>query len=489
MSEEQKSPITRFVEWIDSRFGFSNTILRPGPKYTFTPTYWLGGLAFLVFMLQGVTGAILLMFYTPSTDAAYELTSKMISSVPFGALLQTVHLYGGYAMIILALIHFLRCYFEGVYKKPRELMWMVGMLMGLCTLFMGFTGYILPWTVISGCAAHISLGIIDYLPPQIAGPLKTAIIGIGTDEEILRRFCAYHVVILPAAIFLLFLIKLHMFEVHGPAEPVTPKHHLPDDAFERRPWFPDVLVYLLMQGLVFIAVLLLISALFPLVLPPKFSMEAAASVHPEPEWYFMWMYTLLRINIFSGTTGVLAVMGMVGIIGLIIFFLPFVDRSEARHPLERPVATTLGLIGIAEFIILIVWGYMTPGENLPTEQAVLVLGLPALIIALVCKYYFDRILVERGIRTPKKFAFEFLNFIAKRKYLSIVVFSFLVSMTACTAAGVVSDAAYGNVLSAMVGTVFTGALFFLAFALMYLTDKAASIPMKRKFSPLEMGGE
>ena len=118
----------------------------------------------------------------------------------YGRFLETVHLYTAYAMIMLAFMHMMRGYFVSVHKKPREVMWIVGMVMGFVTLGFGFTGYLLPWTVVSKSATDVGIGMIDALPQPLSSFLSFLIVGAGGDATELLRFYDLHVVVLPAVL-------------------------------------------------------------------------------------------------------------------------------------------------------------------------------------------------------------------------------------------------------------------------------------------------
>jgi len=445
MASEEKGAIYRIVDWIDSRFGFSRTILRPAPRYSLSPTYWLGAIAFVVFLLQGVTGILMMQYYVPSPDKAYESTMQIVSSVSYGLFIETVHLYGAYAMIFLAFLHLVRGYFVGVYKRPRELMWIVGMVMGLAALAMGFTGYLLPWTVISKSAVDVSIGLINNLPDPIRGMIVYIIAGTGSDEELLIRFFSFHVVVLPVIIILCFAIKLHMFEVHGASEPLS------EEADKREvKWFPDVLVYLLMLSFVFLSVLFAISAIFPVEFPPKFSPEVAAQYAPQPEWYFLWMYQILKIPIFEGKTGVQAALALIMLIALVVTFLPFIDRSEKRNPMERPFATTIGVIAVVEIVILTIWGALTPGKGVSLVDAIIILGLPILIIGLISRAVYLRYQHVKALRMPKKFAWEFVEASTSSNLLLFFAMSFFIAVGSCSISMITMST---NLFSAIMNTI------------------------------------
>jgi quinol-cytochrome oxidoreductase complex cytochrome b subunit len=374
----------RFVEWVKSRFGLRTNALRPVPEYSMNPLYWLGALTVIAFGLQVLTGLLMMIYYVPTVDQAYSSTQFIISNVPLGSLLETVHLYGAYAMILLALLHLFRGYFVSVQKRPREMMWVIGMLMGLTVMGFGLTGYLLPWTVVSKSATDVSIGMLSFLPAQV-GPIITFLVaGDGSSSAELTRFFDLHIVVLPAALLSLLALKMFLFEAHGAAEPVTGER----DSREV-PWFPTVYLYFAMLGCIFIAIIFVASALFPINLPAQFSPQAASSYVPQPEWYFLWIYQILKFASFEGS-GIYYALGAVTILLAVLVVLPFFDRGGERDPRRRPLYTTIGSIVVAELILLTVWGLLTPGQIIPDAEAVEVTGTVALAIALTSAFVLKK---------------------------------------------------------------------------------------------------
>ncbi len=368
----------KLFNWVDSRLGLNHTILRPAEAFSLKPSYWLGGLAVLAFLIQAVTGSLMLLYYVPTVDGAYSSTMYIFGSVPLGQLLETIHLYGAYAMVLLVFAHLMRGLFASVHKKPRELMWMVGMLMGLVVLGFALTGYLLPWTVVSKSATDVTIGMLSFLPAELGPILKFLIAGAGSDAEELQRFFDLHVVVLPAVLMLLVAAKFYMFEVHGPAKPTS------GTSYEngKVQWFPNVLLYLTMVGSIFLGILLVISAVFPLSLPPRFTPEAASLSVPQPEWYFLWLYQILKFSAFEGS-GIQYALGMITAILLFLIFLPFLDRGRERNPAARPIFVTAGIVATVELVVLAVWGYLTPGKVISDSEALTVtLGTAAVTAAM-----------------------------------------------------------------------------------------------------------
>ena len=380
--EENRSGLARLAKWFDSRLGLSYPMLRPAPQYSINPFYWLGALTVVAFVIQGITGIIMMLYYVPSPTQAYATTQFIFQNVPYGRFLETVHLYTAYAMIVLAFMHMMRGYFVSVYKKPREVMWVVGMLMGFVTLGFGFTGYLLPWTLVSKSATDVGIGMISALPTQVSSFLTFLIVGSGGDAAEMLRFYDLHVVLLPAVLLVLLAVKMYMLESHGISEPQSGKEVAPQKN-RLIPIFPDVTMYLVELAMLFGIGMLLISAFFPLNLPPEYSAAAAAGYTPQPDWYFLWIYQVLKISIFEGGNGLPIALSVITLIMVVLVILPFIDRGETRSIARRPVFVTLGAIFVVEVATLAYWGLKTPGKIIPVEQAVLVLGGTALIVALV----------------------------------------------------------------------------------------------------------
>jgi quinol-cytochrome oxidoreductase complex cytochrome b subunit/uncharacterized membrane protein YciS (DUF1049 family) len=345
--------------------------------YAINPFYWLGALAVTAFVIQGVTGVIMMLYYIPTPTQAYSSTQYIFNTVPYGRFLETVHLYTAYAMIMLSFMHMMRGYFVSVQKKPRELMWVVGMLMGFVTLGFGFTGYLLPWTVVSKSATDVGLGMISALPSGISSFLTFLIVGAGSDSTTLLRFYDLHIILLPAVLLVLLAAKMYMLETHGVSDPVT-------GASEKKrrliPVFPDASVYVLELAALFGAGMLIISILFPLNLPPQYTPQLAGTYTPQPDWYFLWIYQLIKISAFE-TAGLKVALSAVTVIFILLIILPFIDRGNKKRFGERRVYISLGAIFVAELIALTYWGLVTPGQIISNEQAALVLGGIAIAVA------------------------------------------------------------------------------------------------------------
>jgi len=382
MAEENSAgdgPGVRFIKWLDSRLGLNYQLLRPVPQYSINPFYWIGALTLVAFTVQAVTGIILLIWYVPDVSTAYSSTQFIFNYVNYGTFLETVHLYGAYAMILLAFMHMMRNYFVSSHKKPRELMWVVGMLMGFVTLGFGFTGYLLPYTIAGVDATNVGLGLLAPLPTFLQTLIKDilgATNGLNTTE--LVRLYDIHIVLLPAVLLLLLFGKMYMFETHGAAKPDKP---LTERQKSVIPFFPDATVYLLELSALFGAALLLIAAAFPYHLPAEYSITAPSTA-VKPDWYFLWMYQLLKVQAFEGTTGLMLGLTVITLIFVGLFVLPFVDRGGERRLANRPKFVLLGIIFVVEIAVLTYWGEISSVADVTDEQAAFVLGGVALVVAV-----------------------------------------------------------------------------------------------------------
>ncbi len=447
----------RIIGWIDNRIGLSASVLKPVPEYSLSPLYWLGALMVVAFFVQGITGVLMLLYYVPSVDQAYSSTLFIIENVPLGWLIETLHLYSAYAMVLLAFMHLMRQYFVSAQKRPRELMWVVGMLMGFVVLAFGLTGYLLPWTVVSKSATDVAVGMLGFLPGQLGATARFLVAGSGSDASELLRFFALHIVALPAVLLILLGGKMYMFEVHGAIEPPAGVR----SGTRSIPWFPDALLYLAMICSVFLAFLLAASILFPLSLPPQFSPETAASFTPQPDWYFLWLYQILKFVSFEGT-GIIFALIAVPIIFAVMTLLPFFDKGKERRLGQRPVYVTIGLIMVAELILLTIWGYMTPGQVISDLQAILVIGGTALVIVILSWAMYRR---RKQVKPASSSSGSLSAAVLERLPILTIVFALLLAMASVTIASsvdLVSSSSSNPLLLASSLVLSAFSLYFMA---------------------------
>lgn len=199
--------------WLDERLGLTaiyNIVLdRNVPKVNWW--YTLGSASLFLFLLQGVTGIFLAVYYVPSPDHAYESIEYIMNGVTFGWLIRGIHHWGASLMVLTVFLHMLRTFYYAAYKYPRELTWVTGVILLLATLGMGFTGYLLPWNQRAYWATTVGTEIAGTVP--IIGDFILRVLRGGSDLSgvTLARFFAVHIWFLPALIAL--LIGLHIYLV------------------------------------------------------------------------------------------------------------------------------------------------------------------------------------------------------------------------------------------------------------------------------------
>ena len=318
--------------------------------------YSTGSTVLFVFILQAVTGVCELFFYVPTVDHAYVSLSFLRTSVPFGWLIHNLHFWGATAMVVLVLLHVTQNYVWGAYKNPRQLTWMLGVILFLLTLAMMFTGSPLPWDEKGYWAVEVGTGIAGMTP--LAGDLAKRLLqgGQTMGQLTLSRFFILHVAILAGALATFILIHLVAFRRQGSAGPWS-------EAKRQRtgPFWPDQVWKDLVVACVVFVVLVALSAFRP----PAYTGAADAmdpSFTPKPEWPFLFLYQALKL--FSGPAEVAVALGLPLVLTLLMLAWPFLDRRPERNPARRPGAMALYLVVLAVIIALGVQGGLSrPGAG------------------------------------------------------------------------------------------------------------------------------
>ncbi|MEM0272563.1 MAG: cytochrome bc complex cytochrome b subunit [Thermoprotei archaeon] len=364
--EKATDPMDYIWRWIEDRTGLKRLILKPQPEFTlFNPHYWLGALAVIAFAVQAVTGFLLMINYVPlyrtlptgAENLAWESVNNIIHNVPYGSLVASMHLYGAYAMVIIAFVHLVRNFLVGGYKKPRELMWILGIILGFITLLYAFTGYLLPMNTVSYGATSVGVQLASYFPGWIGKVVPSILKGAVFPDDTLNRFFAFHVVLLPILFIIVLGAKIGLvFEAHGASGPV-------EVSVERGPrnrkvnWYPRLIWYSLVLTLFYLAALFIISAVFPISAGTEYT-GGSLGANILPDWYFVWTDIVLRASFFSNQYVLDGLLTMLGVI-LLLALIPWVDRSPARHPAQRPLISILFVALIGELFALTVYGYLT----------------------------------------------------------------------------------------------------------------------------------
>lgn len=330
---------SRLYQWIDHRLKLKpleQTLLNEPIPGGASWNYIFGSATLFLFGLQALTGMFLMVYYVPSTDHAYDTVQYIQQEVWGGWFVRGLHHWGASAVMMAIGLHMLQVFFDGAYKRPRELMWVVGIILLAIMLGFGFTGYLLPWDQNAYWATQVGINMVGSVP--LIGDFLVKFLRGGETLGALTisRFFAIHVAFLPAAI--VFGIMLHLFILRrvGPAGPHDEaRAKAGSETFYPRQVFMDAVVMLVVFGIVS---LLAFSVEFPL------ADRADPSDHsfiPVPEWYFLFFYQLLKYA--PGAWGPLATWLLPTLFFTGLLLLPFVDRNPERHPSSRRVVLGAGL--------------------------------------------------------------------------------------------------------------------------------------------------
>ena len=348
---------------------FSAHLRKPLPKHI-NLLFSLGSLAMFLLLLQAATGAFLALYYSPSPEHAHNAVTYISEEVPFGSFVRGLHHWGASAMVIIVFLHLLRVVIYSSYKVPRELTWIVGVLLLLVVLGFGFTGYLLPWDEKAYWATVVGVEISSTAP--VLGDFVAKVMRGGTEigAVTLTRFYALHTIWLPWLAFGLVGVHLLLVRYYGSSGiPQNTPEDMPSQSVERgKPFYPDQ-VFEDVVGMLILFVVLAAVALFIPVPLEGIADPTNASYDPRPEWYFLFLFQLLKY--FQGPLEIVGtfVIPTVGIV--LLLFLPFLDRSERAVLWKRPVALTVTTVCVAGIAGLTLLGASSPKlETEETQQAI-----------------------------------------------------------------------------------------------------------------------
>jgi cytochrome b6 len=355
-----RSRVRALVHWLDDRIGFSALIpigrKKKVPVHRHTIWYYMGGMLVFLFFLQVGTGILLLFYYRPSAEGAFESVQFLMAEVEFGWLIRSIHSWGANLMILTAFVHMFSVMLLKAYRPPRELTWMSGVgLLGVA-MGLGFTGYLLPWNELAFFATRVGTEIPGVFP-VVGGFIRDVLRG-GEDVTgaTLTRFYALHVSVLPALLFMLMALHVLLVQRHGMSVP--PSIEREGGAPRSIPFLPNFLLRDLVGWLCALTILAAAAAFFPAHLGVKADPFAPAPEGIKPEWYFMFMFQSLKylpahiLGIEGELLGVLAF--TVG--GVILLLVPFLDRKAARGE-PSPLWTWITYGVLAYIIVLTYLGY------------------------------------------------------------------------------------------------------------------------------------
>jgi len=302
-------------------------------KFTFpsrfvSPLGFLGMLTFVIFIILGITGALLMLWYEPILDRAWDSVQNINDTIPYGFHMRNIHYHASNAMVMMAILHMYYQYFSGRYKIRNEILWVTGVILGVLTILEAFTGYDIIFSERAELAISIAASLTNSIP--ILGPqMRDAFFGSGFHDFVLR-FYAFHVFLLPIAM-------LGLMVVH----------------------FPRFLVFDVPMVMAITGAIMLTGGVFPVEMGLKFDPNVPPGI-TVPEWYLTGLYAFLRTQYDKFVTGV----AWPGLFIFSLLIIPFVDKYKKFSWKDRPLITAVGITSLAQIIVTTYWGfYIDPNRT------------------------------------------------------------------------------------------------------------------------------
>jgi ubiquinol-cytochrome c reductase cytochrome b subunit len=382
MAAAEKQPVTGAgplngtLTWVDARFPLIKMWHEQWGRYVapknFNFWYYFGSLAAFVLVLQILTGIFLTIHYKPDAAQAFASVEYIMRDVPFGWLIRYMHSTGASLFFIVVYLHMFRGLLYGSYRKPRELLWIFGMLIYLTLMAEAFFGYLLPWGQMSYWGAQVIVNLFDAIP-VIGPPLALWVRGdYVISDATLNRFFAFHVIAIP--LVLLGLVAAHLMALHEVGsnnpdgveikkQPIDPRTGLPPDGIYSHPYYTikdsfGVVVFLI----VFSIIMFFLPEMGGYFLEYNNFIPADPLKTPEhiaPVWYFTPYYSILRANTVNFLWIDAKVWGVIfmGLAVIIMFFLPWLDRSPVKSiRYKGAIFKTALALFVAVFIVLGYYG-------------------------------------------------------------------------------------------------------------------------------------
>ena len=386
-------PSTGFEKWLDVRLPivrlvYDSFIVFPTPANL---NYWwtFGGILTMCLVIQIVTGIVLAMHYVANAEMAFQSVEHIMRDVNYGWLIRYIHANGASMFFLAVYIHMFRGLYFGSYKEPREVLWILGVIIFLLMMATAFLGYVLPWGQMSFWAATVITNLFGAIP-VIGDPIRELLWGgFSVDNPTLNRFFSLHY-LLPFVIF--GVVVLHVWALHVPGNnnPLGIDVKGPQDTV---PFHPYYTVKDAFAATVFVIIFAYFVFFNPNILGHTDNyIEANPLVTPDhivPEWYFLPFYAILRA-IPDKLMGVIAMFAAIAI----LFIVPWLDTSKVRSTTFRPLYKIFFWILVADCILL---GYL---GAMPAEGAYVIWS------RIATAYYFMHFLVVLPalgiIETPRK---------------------------------------------------------------------------------------
>jgi cytochrome b6 len=359
----------RLFGWVDNRLKINGLVdymsHKVVPEHRASIWYYFGGISLFFFVVQVLTGILLLLYYRPGADSAYESVKFIISEVSFGWLIRAIHSWSANLMILAAFVHMFSVFFTHAYRKPREMTWISGVVLLALALAFGFSGYLLPWNELSFFATRVGTGIAGALPVVGGFLMKLMRGGEDVTGATIGRFFGLHVAVLPGIFAVLLSLHLFFIQRQGMSEPIEweKNPHIPR---KFRPFFPNFIMRELLVWLIMLNILAVLAVFLPdgigvvhWPLGQKADPFAPPPLVIRPEWYFMFAFQALKFMPahFFFMEGELFGIGILTLGGVIWLAAPFLSRSFEKG--EKPrLLITFGWLVLLFIVVMTVVGYL-----------------------------------------------------------------------------------------------------------------------------------
>jgi cytochrome b6 len=347
-------------DWLDDRLAISSVAKvaqkKEVPLHRHSIWYYFGGMTLFLFTVQVITGILLLLYYRPSSENAFESVQFIMTEVKFGWLIRSIHSWSANLMIATLFIHMFSVFFLRAYYPPREITWVSGVALLFIVICFGFSGYLLPWNKLAFFATKVGTEIAGVIPIVGRPILRFLRGGDDVTGATLTRFFGFHVAVLPATATVFIAIHVMLVQLHGMSVPPS----LAGQPVKKMKFIPNFLLRDLIGWILAIGVLAALAALFPWELGEKADAFAPAPEGIKPEWYFLFMFQTLKLipaKIWKFDGEVLAILAF-NAVALLLFIVPFVDRSPDNHR-RRLIFNLLGVVALLYMIAMTIVGYVT----------------------------------------------------------------------------------------------------------------------------------
>jgi ubiquinol-cytochrome c reductase cytochrome b subunit len=340
------------LDWLDDRTGFRiirhhllDEPLPPGTGWFFT----LGSILLFGLGLQVVTGTALALYYAPTPDHAWDSVRFITTEVRLGSFLRGLHHWGATVVVVAAVLHLARVVCFGSYRKPRELNWIIGIVLLQLILAFGLTGYLLPWDQRAYWATVVSINISKLAPvvgEWVAGLLRG---GLEVGALTLTRWYALHVLVLPPVLALVVAVHLYLMRRHGISGPIRERRGTPAAFFPSQA--AKDLTMAIAVGIVL--VVLAVKGAPALEAPAD---PTSSNYVPRPEWYFLGLFQLLKY--FPGKLEVIGALVVPGLAITLLALLPWIDPGKSRAWRDRRLTLVAFAGGLAAVATLTTLGAM-----------------------------------------------------------------------------------------------------------------------------------